>query len=117
MKFTDIKNLIIGSLDADADTKEVSRQLENSGAVFGFREGFADKVLDRIYSTGMKVSREVDYLRSMNFVFYRIALTGLAAIIVLLISIYLKEGSLSMNSFLGLNDSNAESIICLLTGN
>ncbi len=117
MKSSEIKDLMIDSLDAEANTTNVCRQMEEHGVVFGFREGFAEKVLDRIYATGMKVSREFDYLRSLNFVFYRIALTGLAAIIILLISIYLKEGSLSFNSFLGINDPSAESIVCLLTGN
>jgi hypothetical protein len=55
-------------------------------------------------------------MKSLNFVFNRIALTGIAAIIVLLISIFLMEGSLSFNSFLGLSDSYDESIVCLLTG-
>jgi hypothetical protein len=53
----------------------------------------------------------------MNFAFYRIALTGVAAIIVLLVSIFLREGSFSFNSFLGLSDNYDESIVCLLTGN
>jgi hypothetical protein len=53
----------------------------------------------------------------MNYVFYRIALTGVAAIVILLISIYLMEGSVSINSFLGLGDTYDESIVCLLTGN
>jgi hypothetical protein len=53
----------------------------------------------------------------MNFAFYRVALTGVAAIVLLLISIFLMEGSLSFNSFLGLKDNYDESIVCLLTGN
>jgi hypothetical protein len=53
----------------------------------------------------------------MSSVFYRIALTGVAAIAILLISIFLMEGSLSFNSFLGLSDNYSESIVCLLTGN
>ncbi len=114
---SEIKNLMINSLNAEADTADVNSHLEERGVFFGFRKGFSEKVLDRIYVTGIKISREAENLRSLNFVFYRIAISGLAAIIVLLISLYLKEGSLSLNSFLGLNDTNAESIICLLTGN
>jgi hypothetical protein len=74
-------------------------------------------VLDKLFLAGLSVSREVEFMKSMNFVFSRIALTGVAAIVVLLISIFLMEGSLSFNSFLGLNDSYDESIVCLLTGN
>ena len=117
MDSSEIKDLMINSLNADADNRELCKQLESQGVAFGFSEGFTDKVLNRVFAAGMKVGMEVDYLRSLNFVFYRIALTGLAAIILLLISIYLKEGSLTLNSFLGINDPNAESIVCLLTGN
>jgi hypothetical protein len=53
----------------------------------------------------------------MNLAFYRVAITGIAAIVVLLISIFIMEGSFSFNSFLGLKDNYSESIICLLTGN
>ena len=60
---------------------------------------------------------EVDFLKTMNYVFYRVTLPGVAAIVLLLISLFLMEGSLSFNSFLGLSDNYDESIVCLLTGN
>jgi hypothetical protein len=49
-------------------------------------------------------------------VFYRIALTGVAAIVLLLISIFMMEGSVSFNSLIGLGSTYDESILCLLTG-
>jgi hypothetical protein len=52
----------------------------------------------------------------MNFAFRSIAISGVAAISVLMISIFLMEGSISIDSFLGLRDNYDESIICLLTG-
>jgi hypothetical protein len=72
--------------------------------------------MDRIFSAGSAVVRETEFIRNLTFVFYRIALPGIAAIVLLLISIFLMEGSLSFNSFLGLGDSSDETIICLLTG-
>jgi len=63
------------------------------------------------------VNREMEFVRSWNLAFYRIALTGVAAIVVLLLSIYIMEGSVSFNSLLGLSDNYDESIVCLLTGN
>jgi hypothetical protein len=95
----------------------VSRKLEDEGVSYDFSKGFGDKVLNRIFSTGLTVITEVEFLKTMKFAFYRIALTGVAAIVILLISIFLMEGSLSFNSFLGLGDSYDESIVCLLTGN
>jgi hypothetical protein len=117
MKPSEIKNLIISSLNADADSRAASAKLEEEGISYDFNQDFGDKILNKLFSAGITVTREVEFMKSMNLVFYRIALTGVAAIVVLLISIFLMQGSLSFNSFLGLNDSYDESIVCLLTGN
>ena len=117
MNSSEIKKMLINSLNPDTDPSVVSGKLEKEGISYDFRKGFGDKVLNRVFSTGLTVTREVEFVKSMNFAFYRIALTGVAAIVVLLISIFLMEGSLSLNSFLGLSDSYDESIVCLLTGN
>jgi hypothetical protein len=117
MNSSEIKKLLISSLNNDADTIEVSGKLQEEGISYNFSKGFGDKVIDKIFSAGVTVIREVEFVRNLNFAFYRIALTGVAAIVVLLISIFLMEGSISFNSFLGLSDSYDESIVCLLTGN
>ena len=116
MNTSEIKNLIISSLNTDADQIEVSRRLEEEGISFDFSKNFGDKILYKLYSAGLTINREVEFVKSMNFAFYRIALTGVAAIVVLLISIFMMEGSLSFNSFLGLGNNYDESIVCLLTG-
>jgi hypothetical protein len=117
MNSSDAKKLIINSLNTDADPREASLIFEKEVVSFNFRKGFDEKILDKIFAAGSAVRREREFMRSMNFAFYRIALTGVAAIVILLISIFLMEGSLSFNSFLGLSDSYDESIVCLLTGN
>lgn len=117
MKPSEIKELIIRSLDSDADTRDVSGKLENEGVYYDFGKGFSDSVLTSILPVGLKVKREIEFLRRMNFAFKSIAISGVAAIIVLMISIFLMEGSISIDSFLGLRDNYDESIICLLTGN
>ena len=66
--------------------------------------------------SGLIVKQEIEFVRNMNFAFRSIAISGVAAIIVLMISIFLMEGSISIDSFLGLRDNYDESIICLLTG-
>lgn len=116
MNLSEIKELFIRSLDAKASTEYIPGKLEENGVYFNFKPGFSDKVLERIFSTGVVVKREAEFVKNLNNAFYRIALTGVAAIIVLLISIFLMEGSLSFNSFLGLNDPAGEDIVCLLTG-
>jgi hypothetical protein len=117
MKPAEIKELIINSLSPDLPTEETWKRLEEAGIHYSFSKRFPEKVLDRIFSTGILVNREIEFMRSMNFAFYRVAFTGVAAIVILLISIFLMEGSLSFNSFLGLGNGYDESIVCLLTGN
>ena len=118
MESSEIKKLMIASLNAEAETSEIPGKLEEKGIKYGFSQDFSDKIIDKIFSQGVvKISRQAELLRYMNAAFYRVALTGVAAIIVLLISIFLMEGSISFNSFLGLSDNYDESIIVLLTGN
>ena len=117
MNPSEIKNLIISSLNVDADPVEVSRRLEEESISYNFSKNFGDKVLNKLFSAGLTINREVEFVKYMNFAFYRVALTGVAAIVVLLVSIFLMEGSLSFNSLLGLSDGYDESIVCLLTGN
>jgi hypothetical protein len=117
MKPPEFKELIIRSLDQETDPADAARKLEEVGVSFDFSKGFRDKLLNKIFLTTAIASREIEFARTMRFAFNRVALTGIAAIVLLLISIFLAEGSLSLNSFLGLGDSYDESIVSLLTGN
>jgi len=117
MKPSEINKRMISSLDADYDTAAGLADLEEAGVYCDFNTDFEEKVLGRVFNSSKKETREVEFVRSMTLVFYRIALTGVAAIVLMLISIFLMEGSLSFNSFLGLGNSYDESTICLLTGN
>jgi len=117
MNASEIKKIMLGSLKEEADTIEFARKLEEEGVSYNFSKGFGDRVLNKIYSAGLTINKEVEFVKYMNLAFYRIALTGVAAIVVLLISIFLMEGSISINSLLGLHDNYDESIVSLLTGN
>ena len=117
MKPSELKSLIIGSLDEKVDPQAAAWKLEEEGVSFDFSDGFSKKVIDRIFSAPEAIVREVELVKSMRFIFTRVALTGAAAIILLLVSIFLAEGSLSLNSFLGIGSSYDEGIVYLLTGN
>jgi hypothetical protein len=117
MKREEIKKLIEKSLSNDQASEESWKKLEEAGVSYNFSNGFREKVMERLFTAGVVVNREVEFLRSWNNAFFRIALTGVAAIVILLISLYIVEGSFSLNSILGLSDSYDESIVCLLTGN
>lgn len=117
MNSSEIKKILISSLNSDTDTLESSRRLRDNGVNYDFSNDFMDKINSKLFSAGVTINRELDFVRSLNRAFYRIAFTGVAAIVILLISIFLMEGSLSLNSFLGLTDTYNESIVSLLTGN
>lgn len=108
--------MMISSLDESADTVDVSRKLEQVGVDFNFSTGFSDGVLNKLFSAGLNINRDLEFGKYLNFAFYRIALTGVAAIVVLLVSLFIMEGSLSLNTFLGLSDNYDESIVSMLTG-
>ena len=117
MNSHELKELMLRSLNAEGDAGEAMRSVESAGVRFEFRKGFPERVIDRIFSAGALVVKETEFIRNLSYVFYRIALPGIAAIIILLLSIFLMEGSFSLNSLLGLGSNSEESIICLLTGN
>jgi len=117
MKISELKLLIIRSLDRNSDPAEASRKLEEAGVCYRFSEGFQAKILERLATSGNTVVREIESVRNLNNIFYRIALTGVAAIVILLISIFMVQGSLSVDSFLGLGTGSDESLLYLLTGN
>jgi hypothetical protein len=116
MKLSEFKTLMISSLDADNDSAEISGILGEAGGAYDFSVSFKDKVLQRLLFAGRSEYREREFVNSLNYVLYRIALPGVAAVVLLMISIFMMEGSLSFDSFLGLSDNYNESIVCLLTG-
>jgi hypothetical protein len=116
MNSSEIKELLISALDTSANPDEISSNLEMAGVSYDFSVGFSDAVLNKIFSARFLIDRELGYVKRMRFAFRSIAISGVAAIILLLISIFIAEGSISVNTFLGLRDNYDESIICLLTG-
>ena len=117
MNPTVIKTLIIGSAGKEADPKEIARKLEDEGVSFDFSSEFTSNVISRLFPAEVhKIVGESEFGRSLSSVFYKIALTGVAAIVILMISIFLMEGSISFNSFIGLGNTYDESVLGLLTG-
>ena len=117
MKKEELIKIIGEAAEPLADTEKASLQLEEGGVSFDFSPGFEDRLAEALSETKEEETIQVDFTSSLNRLFYRIAFTGVAAIVVLMISIFLMEGNVSFNSFLGLGDTYDESIICLLTGN
>lgn len=116
MKASEIKRLLTGFAEQKQDEGVKVEDLQDQ-LNYDFSNGFTGRVLNSIFSARQAETREIEFSLSLNAVFSRIAITGVAAIVLLLISIFLMQGSLSFDSILGLSDSQTESILCLLTGN
>lgn len=117
MDSLEIKKLIISSLDKDSDAEGIAARLADEGVAYDFSAGFSDNVIDRISGSANPVIRQLEFTRYLNTVFSRVAFTGVAAILLLLISIFLMEGNLSFDSILGIADTETESMVYLISGN
>lgn len=116
MQSSEIRKRIIASLDNERNDEEEVFAIQEALA-WDFRDGFEERVLAGISTERSEVKKEYEFNHKLNLVFYRVTFTAAAAIILLMLSIFLKEGSLSFDSLLGMSDGYSESIVCLLTGN
>jgi hypothetical protein len=114
MENSEIKKMILNSLGSTDDNRKIASELQDV-LDYDFREGFEQRIIDRISARARVVQYEFDKMLSLAF--YRVTVTAAAAIVLLMISIFLSQGTLSFNSLLGLGDNYSESIVCLLTGN
>lgn len=108
--------MIISSLDNEADALTNGAKIQEALAL-DFNDGFEHKVLGRLNDEIYVIKRASEFNKKLSQVFYRVAFTAAAAIVLLMLSIFLKTGSLTFDSLLGVNDGYSESIVCLLTEN
>ena len=116
MQSSEIKKRIIASLENERNDEKAVTAMQEALA-WDFSEGFEERVLAKISKERSEGRYEYEFNHNLNLVFYRVAFTAAAAIIFLMLSIFLKDGSLSFDSLLGMSDGYSESIVCLLTGN
>lgn len=128
-------NLLMRSLDSDLNDKEwallekalsESKELEKErdklirireliGSVdYQFKHGFADRVMNRLKQLKNGKSIEFSFVRDLNRIFTRVAITGIAAILLLLFSIYFTTGSVSLDSLSGTESYSEDNVISYL---
>ncbi len=89
------------------------RELIGSGD-YQFKHGFTDRVMDRLAKPKNGRLIEFNFARDLNKVFMRVAISGVAAIILLLLSIYLTTGSVSIDSLSGAESYSEDNVISYL---
>ncbi len=93
------------------DLQEVRSLLKTTS--FRFQKGFAGRVMKRIKEEGGGVV-EMDVSSQMINLFRKIAMAGVAAIVILLLSIYLTSGTLNKNSVLGVDSFSDDNLVSYL---
>ena len=115
MKPSKIKELMIRSLDEDANASEIAESFEREGLSFDFSEDFENKVFDELFGKSINVENEnTIFSKSFLSLCNKVSMVGAAAIIIFIISIFFTQGEVSLNSLFGLGNVYDEGMIYLL---
>ena len=108
-----IKRLILNSLGKENENGKITLSLLEK-VDYDFGENFEKNVLAKIVDTGKLIRHEFD--RHLRLAFRNVSIAAAVALILMMLSIFLKEGNLSVDVLLGIEDINSESIVYLLMG-
>jgi len=108
------RQLLDEALASNEELRQEQKELEALHEMLAdytpvFKPGFAGRVLETV----SRASASPD--DNLYFLFKRFALTGVAAIIALLISVYLTDGNFSFNALLGLSDLSKDNLLLALS--
>jgi hypothetical protein len=81
---------------------------------YAFRSGFSRRVLARIQDERKPLLLKPEFNRSLFSVFKRVAITGVAAIVILLLSLYLSGESFSFDSVTDTEMYSDEDLVSIL---
>jgi hypothetical protein len=114
MKKDDVKELLLRSLTDNISNKERGILQDNVLPDYEFSSEFNKKVMSQVSGKKILTLNRLDIIAGMDNAFLKIALTGAAAIILLTVSLFISQGSLSYDTLLGLDNSVDEGLISLL---
>lgn len=109
-----LKELVLKSLTGELDEKERELLKKEVIPVYSFSNRFRDNVMDRISEKAVFLLFRPDFLTSFNESFRRVAFAGVAAIIVLMVIMFISQGSISYDTLLGIDATVDDSLISLL---
>ena len=98
------RKLLDEALQNSASLRQEKQEIERMREMLGnqkpsFESGFADRVMERLEKEPVAPPKTIE----MFSVFKRVAIAGIAAIIVLLLAIYYIDGSLTLDALLGIS--------------
>ena len=79
-----------------------------------FSDGFRNRVMQAVGDEKKGKVISMDFTRSFTSMFNRIAVAGVAAILLLVISLYISHGSLNINTITGVEPVSQDNLVSVL---
>ncbi len=81
---------------------------------YSFSDGFRNRVMQAVSDEKKGKVISIDFTRTFTSMFNRIAVAGVAAIVLLVISLYISHGSLNVNTFTGVDPISQDNLVSVL---
>ncbi len=114
MRKEELSKLVLRSLSDEISDPEREVLESEALADYSFSSDFRERVLASVEGKTMFSFLSQSYLRSFDKVFSRVLLTGTIAIIALVISMFITQGSLSFDTLIGIDSSVDDGLLSLL---
>ena len=113
MNNAELKKLALKSLTEDISDSE--RAIIKSELItdYRFSDKFKERVIDIIDNNGLSLF-DYDFVLKLNSLFKRVAITGMVAIIALIVSIFISQGTLSIDTIIGIDTTVDDGLLSLL---
>jgi len=107
------------ALKGSSELREEKIKLNKVGKLlssrnYSFSDGFRNRVMQAVNNEKKGKVISIDFTRSFTSMFNRIAVAGVAVIVLLVISLYISHGSLNINTFTGVDPISEDNLISVL---
>ena len=107
------------ALKGSSELREEKIKLSKVGKLLSsrnhsFSDGFHNRVMQAVSDEKKGKVMSIDFTRSFTSMFNRIAVAGVAVIVLLVISLYISHGSLNINTFTGVDPISEDNLISVL---
>ncbi|MCK4698726.1 MAG: hypothetical protein KAT38_00255 [Bacteroidales bacterium] len=107
------------ALKGSSELREEKIKLNKVGELlssrnYSFSDGFRNRVMQAVSDEKKDKVISIDFTRNFTSMFNRIAVAGVAVIVLLVISLYISHGSLNVNTFTGVDPISEDNLISVL---
>ncbi len=107
------------ALKGSSELREEKIKLNKVGKLLSsrnhsFSDGFHNRVMQAVSDEKKGKVISMDFTRSFTSMFNRIAVAGVAAILLSVISLYISHGSLNVNTLTGIDPNSEDNLISVL---